>query len=142
MSAISSSGGSYSSPSEKDKLSSHSLSASSNSPASVKSVAVSNSNSNSMQAIEKQHPYVSNTISDYVSPGTPQSGNISLELMKQNQNTKYLLRQQRKNSAPERIISSATNFGQGIDVSFINSSSHGYKSSENFMQLSCQGQLK
>ncbi|XP_029648674.1 signal-induced proliferation-associated 1-like protein 2 isoform X2 [Octopus sinensis] len=138
-SAISSSGGSYSSPSEKDKLSSHSLSASSNSPVSVKSAAV--SNSNSMQAIEKQHPYVSSTMSDYVSPGTPQSGNISLELMKQNQNTKYLLRQQRKNSAPERIISSATNFGQGIDVCFTNSSSHGYKSSENFMQLSCQEEM-
>ncbi|GAB1604461.1 signal-induced proliferation-associated 1-like protein 2 isoform X2 [Argonauta hians] len=112
----------YSNPSEKDKPSNQ-------------------SNSSCPASVKPPPPYMS----DYISPGTPQSGNISLELMKQNQNTKYLLRQQRKNSAPERIISA--NFGQvGVDAfskgpPSSSSYSYGYKSSENFMQLSCQEEM-
>ena len=92
--------------------------------------------------ILNKRPFVSGT-GDYISPGTPQSGNISLELMKQSQNTKYLLQQpdaKRKNSAPDHVLNCSSSLSQISDLSFSSGSSHhGHKSAENFMQSSCRG---
>lgn len=91
-----------------------------------------------------KRPFVSGT-GDYISPGTPQSGNISLELMKQSQNSKYLLQQQaakRKNSAPDHVLNNTSSLSQIGEPSFSSGSSHhGHKTFENFMQSSCREEM-
>lgn len=108
--------------------------------------AASSSSSSNNPSLMSKRPFVSGT-GDYISPGTPQSGNISLELMKQSQNTKYLLQQQqaakRKNSAPDHVFNNSSSLSQISDLSLSSGGSHhgSNKSSENFMQSSCREEM-